>query len=743
MPETSARGGNYGQYQCQACLDANKECDLGIPTNTMYQELLPQSQPTQCERAKGSGTSARHHQHRSNFPRLSHTQPLEHSDHHQNIQDGIALSLSAVAGEDLSFSPRSNKSTPAQEEGSEMILVRLTDTTQQDKNEPGQTTKTTTDRVLYFGDESIWSDSLRRARSSKSRYPENRQLLSTTRLVVDSNNIHYSVPPTVRDQPHDIPQDDDLDVQLEEINLLQRKGAFSLPPPDIQRKLLDAYFTWLYPLQPILDKERFLDDFDRGQAPIILLQALLFAGTTCCDESIIVQFWPSRRAAQSTLYRRVRALYDADHEQDRVTIVQVLFLMCFWWGSPMDKKDFSHWLAASIHLAQVTGMHRSTKNSHLSTKDRKLWKRIWWTLYVRDHFDAASVGRPMIINDDDCDVEPLCLTDFECDENEIPPLGAMHCIEMIKLATLIGRAIRAVRSSRQIHRDPPIIESKGAIDDDLSAWEKQLPEELRYREGEERGPQAMLFAAMLMLGLHFCRIILHRKGFLDYSKQKNETTTTHSMVPASANVVTRIVEELLSEGLLPRAQVHLIAVIFASFTIHIVSMEQSQGARRRVLQHKSKMCLLGLAEFRDYWPFVDWMYRLFSSLLHWLEVGDNNGGASSFEGHNQGPWTTTTQLRPDNMTLQGAAEPTNNSTTTDVTNTLDDNNDTAMSSLPPLSCEQAATNSVPDDAQPDQHSGMLQQFMSGMLTSENFLDPFMMPLPLEDLDWEDLPTWPT
>ncbi|KAJ9646245.1 hypothetical protein H2204_000908 [Knufia peltigerae] len=629
----------------------------------MYQELLPQSQPTQCERAKGSGTSARHHQHRSNFPRLSHTQPLEHSDHHQNIQDGIALSLSAVAGEDLSFSPRSNKSTPAQEEGSEMILVRLTDTTQQDKNETGQTTKTTTDRVLYFGDESIWSDSLRRARSSKSRYPENRQLLSTTRLVVDSNNIHYSVPPTVRDQPHDIPQDDDLDVQLEEINLLQRKGAFSLPPPDIQRKLLDAYFTWLYPLQPILDKERFLDDFDRGQAPIILLQALLFAGTTCCDESIIVQFWPSRRAAQSTLYRRVRALYDADHEQDRVTIVQVLFLMCFWWGSPMDKKDFSHWLAASIHLAQVTGMHRS--------------------------------------------------------------------------------AIRAVRSSRQIHRDPPIIESKGAIDDDLSAWEKQLPEELRYREGEERGPQAMLFAAMLMLGLHFCRIILHRKGFLDYSKQKNETTTTHSMVPASANVVTRIVEELLSEGLLPRAQVHLIAVIFASFTIHIVSMEQSQGARRRVLQHKSKMCLLGLAEFRDYWPFVDWMYRLFSSLLHWLEVGDNNGGASSFEGHNQGPWTTTTQLRPDNMTLQGAAEPTNNSTTTDVTDTLDDNNDTAMSSLPPLSCEQAATNSVPDDAQPDQHSGMLQQFMSGMLTSENFLDPFMMPLPLEDLDWEDLPTWPT
>ncbi|OAL28140.1 hypothetical protein AYO20_09559 [Fonsecaea nubica] len=332
----------------------------------------------------------------------------------------------------------------------------------------------------------------------------------------------------------------------------------------------------------------------------------------------------------------------------------------------------------------------------------------------------------MIIHDDDCDVEPLCLTDFECDENGMPPLGAMHCIEMTKLATLIGRAIRAVRSG-QIPRDPPSpTDAKGAIDDALSAWEKQLPEQLRYREGEERSPQAMLFAAMLMLGLHFCRIVLHRKGFLD-SKHKNET---NSRALASANAVTRIVEELLSEGLLPRAQVHLIAVIFASFTIHIVSMEQSQGARRRVLQHKSKLCLLGLAEFRDYWPFVDWMYRLFSSLLHWLEVGDSSNTSLSSEGHNQGLWAATTQLRPENMTLQ-AAELTDSTTDVTTTTTHAGDNNTAMSL--PLSYEQDASSMA--DAAPPDHSGMLQQFMSGMLASENFLDPFLPPL--ENLDWDD------
>ena len=243
-----------------------------------------------------------------------------------------------------------------------MLLVRLTDVPD---HEAGDELTKTTNKVVYFGDESIWCDSLRKARSSKARHPASPQSLSAQSV---GSNIHYAVPPTLKDQPQDVPPDD-LGVKQVEIHLLQKKGAFDLPPPDIQRKLLDAYFFWLYPLQPILEKEQFLNEFHSGEASILLLQALLFAGTTCCDESIILQYWPSRRSAQAALYKRVKALYDADHEQNRVTIVQVLFLMCFWWGSPTDNKDFSHWLAASIHLAQVTGMHRSYDHIHGMLED--------------------------------------------------------------------------------------------------------------------------------------------------------------------------------------------------------------------------------------------------------------------------------------------------------------------------------------------------------------------------------------
>lgn len=233
-----------------------------------------------------------------------------------------------------------------------MLLARLMDPPDQGD---GDSPPSMTSKVVYFGDDSIWSYSLQKARKNKSRYSASPQSLRADSV---ESNIHYRVPETLDDRLQDIPEDD-LRLKQEELKLLQNKGAFSLPPVDVQTELIDAYFSWLHPLQPILAKQQFLNDFRTGQAPIILLQALLFAATTCCDESIILKHWPSRRSAQVALHKRTRALYDADYEQDRVTTVQALFLMCFWWGSPTENKDFSHFLAASIHLAQVMGMHRS------------------------------------------------------------------------------------------------------------------------------------------------------------------------------------------------------------------------------------------------------------------------------------------------------------------------------------------------------------------------------------------------
>jgi hypothetical protein len=64
-------------------------------------------------------------------------------------------------------------------------------------------------------------------------------------------------------------------------------------------------------------------------------------------------------------------------------------------------------------------------------------------MQVRDRFDAASLGRPMLIHDDDCDLELLDISDFSDESDDVREdhdtsslLGAWHSVEMAKLAVL-------------------------------------------------------------------------------------------------------------------------------------------------------------------------------------------------------------------------------------------------------------------------------------------------------------------
>lgn len=69
--------------------------------------------------------------------------------------------------------------------------------------------------------------------------------------------------------------------------------------------------------------------------------------------------------------------------------------------------------------------------------------------------------------------------------------------ERLKLTSIVGRAVRAVRGAQA---NKNFNDSREMIDRDLSAWERDLPEHFQYHE-EERSPQAKLFASMLVLGL--------------------------------------------------------------------------------------------------------------------------------------------------------------------------------------------------------------------------------------------------
>lgn len=115
----------------------------------------------------------------------------------------------------------------------------------------------------------------------------------------------------------------------EEMDILAKRGALQLPPRNLCEELIDAYFKWVAPVIPIINKSWFMQrwhDLD-NQPPLLLMQAILLAGSRVCTTAMLLDANGSPIPAATIFYKRAKALYDADYEEDRVVIVQALILL--------------------------------------------------------------------------------------------------------------------------------------------------------------------------------------------------------------------------------------------------------------------------------------------------------------------------------------------------------------------------------------------------------------------------------
>lgn len=146
--------------------------------------------------------------------------------------------------------------------------------------------------------------------------------------------VHYPLPPNVRGSRARLTDLDNL-----EIDILHQRGAFLLPPKPLCDELVDAYFKWVAPVVPIINKSRFMRHYRDPKNPpsLLLLQAILLAGSRVCTNQQLMDANGSTTPAAMTFYKRAKALYDANYEDDRVTIVQALVLLGWYWEGPEGK----------------------------------------------------------------------------------------------------------------------------------------------------------------------------------------------------------------------------------------------------------------------------------------------------------------------------------------------------------------------------------------------------------------------
>lgn len=427
--------------------------------------------------------------------------------------------------------------------------------------------------------------------------------------------VHYPLPENVRGSRARLTELDNI-----EIDILHQRGAFLLPPRQLCDELIDAYFKWVHPIVPVINRARFMRQYKDPKNPpsLLLLQAVLLAGSRVCTNPQLMDANGSTTPAALTFYKRAKALYDANYEDDRVTIVQSLLLMGWYWEGPEDvTKNVFYWSRVATIVAQGSGMHRSVESSQLSKADKRLWKRIWWTLFTRDRSVAVALGRPVHINLDDSDVEMLTEDDFiEDDDNpsEYPPdpVHVQFFLQYVKLCEIMGLVLSQQYSvATKGNRRNPIDLTHS--DMALADWLQNCPKIVYWEM-----PRHHFWSALLHANYYTTLCLLHRAHMPPQGPSRfpeDSAYPSRNIAFQAAAMITSIIENLSAHDQLRYCPAFVVYSLFSALIMHVYQMKSPVPTVQQVTQARIRTCMEALREVSRVWLVGKMVYTLFESIL--------------------------------------------------------------------------------------------------------------------------------
>jgi len=343
-------------------------------------------------------------------------------------------------------------------------------------------------------------------------------------------------------------------------------------------------------------------------------------------------------------------LYDFDYESDRVVLVQGLLLKTFWYESPDDQKDTWHWMGVAISLAHTIGLHRNPTASNMPPKKQKLWKRIWWSCFMRDRLIALGMRRPTRIKDEDFDVPMLEKTDFdiEClpDDNTVvtPDCAVMRdlsvqedlaelCVAKAHLCILISRMLKAQYSVLARDKSQPEntthstmmllpnkannVEMVKTVDLDLISWESALPESCQYRpltplDVRDGKSTVAVHRTLLHMVYHTTVSALHRPQFLPASPvhalmaSRPVQEMARIRVRDAATRITLMAADLHRYRLERYLPTSGVTVVLPAMIIHLLDMKNPVPQTRERAIRGFKQCMKVMERLRDIYAAADY-----------------------------------------------------------------------------------------------------------------------------------------
>jgi hypothetical protein len=348
--------------------------------------------------------------------------------------------------------------------------------------------------------------------------------------------------------------------------------------------------------------------------------------------------------------------------------------MTYWYETPDDQKDTWHWMGVAISLAHTIGLHRNPEKSNMDIRKQKLWKRIWWSCFMRDRLVALGMRRPTRIKDQDFDVPMLTLEDFEIEPLASDNLSisldcalirdvkmqeelATMCIAKAKLCLIISHVLSAqysvlvrdqgmaqgqegnTRSSVMLF--PKKLDQTDEVkscDQELNDWIQNLDPQFIYRPPTSadvvRGRGSFVVQLALLHMVYFATVsALHRPQVLpsvetsSLQKFRDLQDVSRKKVREASREITRMslgLHNLKLERYLPTTGV---TVLLPAIIIHLLDIKSCSESTRDAALQGFCQCMLVLEKLRDNYAAADYAVQFLEAAIRKadIDVGGRNG----------------------------------------------------------------------------------------------------------------------
>ncbi|KAJ5493743.1 Transcription factor [Penicillium fimorum] len=239
----------------------------------------------------------------------------------------------------------------------------------------------------------------------------------------------------------------------------RQKGAESLvtgdapelPPKSLADHLLAQYFNCIHSVLPVLHWPIFIAEYEKVYRSGSLLgvstewAAVLFSVFACGS----IHTNETNREEKGKKYVRTSCgIIDVWHDNFNLDRARAALLASIFLYEVNSKSASWVWIGSAVRVAQEIGLH--IDSGPWPAVEGEMRKRVWWGLYAWDRLLALEMGKPVLINDQDCDIDLPCPVDEQYiteggsipgSQQTTPLLATIHVVRSI------GQLTRTLRSA--------------------------------------------------------------------------------------------------------------------------------------------------------------------------------------------------------------------------------------------------------------------------------------------------------